>query len=229
MLAKILQQKIVSVDLQENFLRQLRDNAAQKGVEHLIETQRGDMLSLSDNASTVDLIWSEGAIYCAGFDAALTAWYPLLADKGLVACTELSWLTDNPSLEPTTFWQKNYSAMRSVAQNVFAAQQLGYACLGRFTLPESCWWKEYYSPWLLHIEQLKEDAENDDYLRSAITNALTEIDLFRQFHQEYGYEFYLLQKSEVKTQRVSNRIFVQLETKVVSQRMALPNRLLRGK
>jgi len=204
-LASTLKQKIVAVDLQEEFLSQLRNSAAQKGVTHLIETQCGDMASLHDEAGAVNLIWSEGAIYCVGFDAALAAWRSLLADAGLVACTELSWLMSNPSPEPAAFWQKEYPAMRSVAQNLMAVECLGYACLDHFSLPESCWWDEYYSPWLRNIERLKEDAEHDDFLRAAIANAVAEIDLFRRFSHEYGYEFYLLQKSNVIIQRAMHR------------------------
>ncbi len=201
-LANILKQKIVAVDLQEEFLNQLHNSAAQKGLTNLIETRRADMLSLAAEIGTVHLIWSEGAIYCVGFDTALTAWHSLLTADGLVACTELSWLHANPATEPKTFWQENYPAMRSVGQNLIAAEQLGFACLDYFTLPESCWWDEYYGPWLHHIEKLKAEVEQDTFLSAAIANAETEINLFRRFHHEYGYVFYLLQKSTVKIQRV---------------------------
>jgi SAM-dependent methyltransferase len=205
-LANILQQKIIAIDLQEDFLGELRNSAEQKGIAHLIETRCADMASLHDEAGVVDLIWSEGAIYCVGFDAALTAWHPSLSVGGLVACSELSWLTASPSSEPLAFWHENYSGMRSVAENLMAAEQLGFACLDHFTLPERCWWDEYYGPWLRQIEMLKDDAEHDDFLRAAIANAMTEIDLFRQFNHEYGYEFYLLQKSDFTIRRAMHKV-----------------------
>jgi hypothetical protein len=57
--ASPLQQKIVAVDLKEEFLSQLRSSAAQKGMTHLIETQCGTA-ALQDGSGAVNLIWSEG-------------------------------------------------------------------------------------------------------------------------------------------------------------------------
>jgi serine/threonine-protein kinase HipA len=194
-LARVLRQKIIAVDLQQEFLHQLSISAAEQGLDGLIATTCGDMLSLPDEAGTVNLIWSEGAIYCIGFDAGLKAWRTLLADDGLVACSELSWITAQPSVAPAAFWGQNYPAMRSVIQNIEAAERLGYQCLDHFTLPPSCWWDEYYNPWLQRLDKLSEEAVEDELMQQAIVNAREEISLFRQFHQEYGYEFYLLQKT----------------------------------
>jgi hypothetical protein len=95
--------------------------------------------------------------------------------------------------------------MRSIADNLQAAESLGYACLDYFSLPPSCWWDEYYTPWLRNIERLKEEANQDDYLRSAIADALDEIDLFRRFATEYGYVFYLLQNSKFAIAHIAAR------------------------
>ena len=194
-LARNLRQKIIAVDLQQEFLHQLSTSAAEQGLEGFIATRCGDMASLPDEAGTISLIWSEGAIYCIGFDAGLKAWHPLLTDDGLVACSELSWLTAQPSVAPATFWRKNYAGMRSVTQNIEAAEGLGYKCLAHFTLPLSCWWDEFYNPWLQKLDKLSKETDVDEFLHQAILNAREEINLFRQFHQEYGYEFYLLQKT----------------------------------
>jgi serine/threonine-protein kinase HipA len=194
-LARILRQKIIAVDLQQGFLQQLSTSAAEQGLSDFIATEYGDMVSLPDEAGTINLIWSEGAIYCIGFDVGLKAWCPLLADDGLVACSELSWLTAQPSVAPATFWLKNYPAMRSVTQNIAAAEGLGYKCLAHFTIPTSCWWDEYYDPWLRRLDKLSKETVGDEFVHQAIGNATEEINLFRQFHQEYGYEFYLLQKT----------------------------------
>jgi len=194
-LARILTQKIVAIDLEQEFLHQLSTSAAEQGLDGFIATRCGDMASLSDEAGTINLIWSEGAIFCIGFDAGLRAWHSLLAADGLVACSELSWLTAQPSAAPATFWRKNYPAMRSVTQNIAAAEGLGYKCLDHLTLSPSCWWDEYYNPWLEKLDKLSEESDSNEFMHLAIVYAREEIDLFRQFHQEYGYEFYLLQKT----------------------------------
>jgi serine/threonine-protein kinase HipA len=194
-LANKLQQKIIAVDLSEDFLRQLNDNTVKYGDVDLIETRCGDMMELSEHPETIDLIWTEGAIFIPGFDNALAHWRPMLKKKGLIACTELSWLTTERSNAATMFWKTNYPAMRSVKENIAAAEKLGYTCLNHFTLPESCWWNKYYHPLLQNIERLEEEAAKDEILSNAISNTKAEIELFRYHHHEYGYVFYLLQKS----------------------------------
>jgi len=195
-LAAALQQKIIAVDLEQPFLDQLQANAASKNLSHLIEVRRHDMLTLSDEDLSIDLIWAEGSIYCAGFDTALKTWRRRLRNNGMVACTELSWLTNNPADEAKEFWQVNYPQARSIAQNIAAAEESGFTCLEHFVLPESAWWDEYYNPTLANIERLTAEATEDKYLAVAIAEAQAEIDLYRNYSADYGYVFYLLKKSD---------------------------------
>lgn len=194
-LAGTLQQRVIAVDLQEEFLSQLRRNAAQMALTDLIETRCANMADLGDWDCRIDLIWSEGAIYCLGFDQALRNWQPLLIDNGIVVCSELSWLNNTPAEEAVAFWRKSYPAMRSVAENLCAAKELGYACLDHFTVPSDCWWNEYYEPLLDNVRGLSAEADEDEHLRAAIASALAETELYRKHYLDYGYEFYLLQKS----------------------------------
>ena len=43
---------------------------------------------------SLDLIWSEGAIYTLGFAAGLAAWRSFPKERAFLAVTELTWLTD---------------------------------------------------------------------------------------------------------------------------------------
>jgi serine/threonine-protein kinase HipA len=193
-LAKALQRKVVAVDLAESFLVQLKADAAEQGLSDLIEPRRGDMLALDDAPESINLIWAEGSIYIPGFDNALSIWRPLLVSSGLVACTELSWLTEHPSIDATRFWNDAYPAARSGTENIIAAERLGFACHHHFVLPTTCWWDEYYDPLLRNIERLTPEAHSDDALAQAIAQTTAEIDLFRRCHSEYGYVFYLFEK-----------------------------------
>jgi len=203
-LAAALKQKIIAVDLCEDFLSALQAAASAQGMGDLIEARCANMAKLDATPKSINLIWSEGAIYCIGFDNGLSLWRPLLAEDGLIACTELSWLTAQQSEESSQFWNAAYPGMRSISENLMAAESLGYACLDYFVLPESCWWDEYYGPLSHNIEQLKSEDKRDDYLCRAIENAATEIEMFRQYSNEYGYVFYLLQKSNVSIERAND-------------------------
>ncbi len=202
-LANQLQQKVISIDLSEAFVMEVGINAAARNLSHLIEPRCGDMTVLDAAPRSVDLIWAEGSIYCVGFDKALKTWRPYLADGGVVACSELSWLTATPAPEAAAFWKTAYPAARSVAENVIAAELLGYECLHTFVLPPSCWWDEYYTPLLANAKKLQLQAQENDFLAKAIANANAEIDLFRRCHNDYGYVFYLLRKSNISIQHAT--------------------------
>jgi SAM-dependent methyltransferase len=62
-LAQMLRVKIVAVDTHRPFLDQLRATARERGLEHLIETRCADMAAPGVPPGSVDLLWSEGAIY----------------------------------------------------------------------------------------------------------------------------------------------------------------------
>jgi serine/threonine-protein kinase HipA len=193
-LAQNLQTKIVAVDLVDSFLDLLLKSAAAKGLDHLVEIRRGSMTEISEPEASIDLIWSEGAAYCVGFDHALSIWHPFLKSSGVVSLTELSWLTDSPSKEAVGFWQDNYPAMRSKEKNLQAAEDMGYSCLQQFVLPSSCWWEEYYNPLMANIDRLAPLAGTDAVLTETIMRSKKEISLYERHAKDYGYVFYILQK-----------------------------------
>ena len=194
-LAQSLDAAILAIDLEETFLRILEQRARDLGLANKVVTKVGDMADLAEPKGSIDLIWSEGAVYCIGFDKALENWHPLLKSGGIIACTELSWLTECPSSEPALFWRNSYPCMRSTAANIHSAEKLGYVCINSFVLPASCWWDEYYSPMQRRIDSLCSEATHDHVLACAINEANKEISLYRIYSDQYGYVFYLLQKA----------------------------------
>src|ERR687897_1879588 len=84
-LAETLSTKVVAVDNHQPFLDQLQATAIERGLEHLIEPRCADMRTPGAPAGSVDLLWSEGAIYLLGFEPGLRLWPPLLAPGGCLA------------------------------------------------------------------------------------------------------------------------------------------------
>ena len=95
-LAAALRTKVIAIDIHQPFLDQLQATARERGLEQLIETRCADMAAPGVPSGSVDLLWSEGAIYLLGFGDGLRLWRPLLAAGGLVAVSECSWLDANP-------------------------------------------------------------------------------------------------------------------------------------
>ena len=189
-LARAIGAKVIAVDLDQRYLDQLSRSAAAEGLAHLIELRRADMGALDFPLGSVDLVWSEGAAYILGFEQSLRRWRPLLKPTGLVAASELSWLTDDPPEEAKAFWAAAYPGMATVEENRHRARSAGFDVLGSFALPESAWWDEYYGPLLERMERLRPNAGPS--LAAHIGQLEREIELFRRHYEAYGYVFYLL-------------------------------------
>ena len=189
-LAEVLRTKVVAVDLHQPFLDQLEVSAHARDLAHLVETRRADMGALDLPPASVDLLWSEGAIYILGFEDGLRLWRPWLTPGGLAAVTECSWLGATRSEEVTAFWREAYPAMGSVADNLARAGRAGFEVCDWFALPPSAWWDDYYTPLLQRIEDLAPAA--DPALAAIIAETEHEIDFYRRHHEVYGYVFYLM-------------------------------------
>jgi SAM-dependent methyltransferase len=189
-LAEVLQTKVIAVDRHRPFLDQLQATAERRGLGALIEVVCGDMAALELPAGSIDLLWSEGAIYLLGFEDGLRLWRPWLAPGGLAAVTECAWLEEMRPEEVTTFWREAYPAMGSVADNLARAERAGFEVYDWFTLPPSAWWDDYYTPLLRRIEELA--AAADSAQAAVIAETEQEIDFYRRHHEVYGYVFYLM-------------------------------------
>ena len=150
------------------------------------------MFSLPFLSERFDVIWAEGAIYITGFERGLEEWRRCLRPGGYVAATHLSWLTSEIPDEPREFWSRNYPAMRAVEENARIATRCGFELLECFTLPESAWWNEYYSPMESRLLSLREHYRGDDEALAVIESSSEQIDLYRRFARYYGYVFYVL-------------------------------------
>ena len=188
-LAETLRTRVLAVDLYPLYLEQLEREAHARNLSAFIEPRRADMGALDLPAGSVDLLWSEGAIYHLGFGPGLHRWRPLLAPSGLAAVTECSWLTGDRPAEAVRFWNEAYPIMGTVPENRATAEREGYEVLDTFTLPASAWW-DYYTPLLQRVERMRPTA--DASLREVIQETEREIALYRDHGHSYGYVFYLL-------------------------------------
>lgn len=190
-LAEALGAPITAVDLHQPFLDALAERAAARGLAHLVRTRRADFGALDEAPGSVDLIWSEGAIYHLGWAEGLRRWRPLLRPGGRIAATELSWLGEARPPEAAAFWAAAYPTMGTVASNTAAAEAAGFAVIDTFALPAAAWWN-YYGPLRARAEALREAAASDPDLAGAIAETEREIGLFERDPGSYGYVFYLL-------------------------------------
>ena len=193
-LARCLAGNIVAVDNHQPYLDVLASNAKAEHFESRVETLNASMDALPFDDGTFDLIWSEGAIYCMGFEQGLNLWRRLLTANGIVVVSELTWLSSNLPEEARRFWKRNYPAMESLEGNTKLVAGSGYELLATYLLPSKAWFRDYYDPLERRIDLLSEKYGRDAALLAELNAAREEIDLFRRYHNVYGYVFYAMQR-----------------------------------
>jgi cyclopropane fatty-acyl-phospholipid synthase-like methyltransferase len=192
-LARALGTRIVAIDGHRPFLDQLDRRAAAAGLGHLVETRCADFGALDEPPGSVDLIWSEGAIFCLGFAAGIRTWRPLLHAGGLMVLTEMAWLVDDPPAEARAYFAAEYPALTTVAANVALARDAGMEVLDTFTLPAEAWWT-YYDSIARRVAELRPQAAGNPALRQMLEMNEVEIEMYRRHGASYGYECFLLRR-----------------------------------
>lgn len=188
-LAERLGGPVLALDSAPGLLARLRQQAAARGLLARIEAVVADMANPPVREASLDLLWSEGAAYLVGFDAALARWRPLLRPTGFAVVSECSWLVPNPGLRSRTFWYAAYPAMRTVLENIERAEGAGYELLATHILPPDRW-TEYAAS----LEQgLADAAARGEAMDPEFARSLArEIALFRDTEEEFSYVFYIL-------------------------------------
>lgn len=193
-LARFYDGVVTAVDIHEPFLARLREAAAKAGLSDRVDPQNASMDSLGFPPESFDLIWAEGSVYIVGFSQALRLWRPLLRSRGLMAVSELTWLTGDPPAAPRDYWSREYAAIGSVPENVQRAEAEGYEVLDTFPVPPKDWWREYLGPLERRIHRLRPQAGEDAALARVLDDTEQEIDICRSWGDSFGYVFYLMRK-----------------------------------
>jgi ubiquinone/menaquinone biosynthesis C-methylase UbiE len=191
-LVRLTNGTIVAVDNYQPLLETLRQKATALGVSQRITIMNADMGNLQLPDQQFDIIWSEGAIFVIGFDKGLQEWKRLLKPGGYIAVTEAAWLKPDPPAVLFEFWNREYPAIRSIDQNLRATAEAGYSIVGHFTLPDSSWWDQYYTPLEANVRTMRSKYAGNEEALSVIEAAQLEIDLHRKYSAYYGYVFFVM-------------------------------------
>lgn len=191
-LARLSDGPVTAVDIHEPFLRHLEGRMIREGLGGRITPVCQSMTELDFPPGSFDLIWSEGAVYIAGFENALREWKPFLARPGFFVCTHLSWLKPDPPANLRSFFEAECSVV-TVSENLTLAEQAGYRCLDHFLLDPQAWWDNYYLPMSAHFPAFLSQQRSSPGAKELVTELQQEIDLYRKYSDYYGYLFYILE------------------------------------
>lgn len=194
-LARELDAHVVAVDLIPGFLEQLLADAQRRGLGARITTLAAAMDELPFEESAFDAIWSEGAIYIAGFEAGVRSWRRFLKPGGVLAVSELTWLTGDRPAELDRHWTAEYPEVGTASAKLAVLEANGYSPIGYFVLPQHCWLDHYYRPLQARFDAFLERHGHSDAAHQIVDAEQREIELYERYAEYVGYGYYVARRT----------------------------------
>jgi cyclopropane fatty-acyl-phospholipid synthase-like methyltransferase len=194
-LAGELDAHITAVDFVPDFLEVLERAAAKAGVADRITTLAQSMDALPFQEGELDALWSEGAIYNMGFEAGLVAWRPFLKAGGILAVSELTWLTSDRPADLQAHWDGEYPEVDTASAKMALLEKHGFSPMGYFVLPEHCWLDNYYRPMQRRFSGFLEAHGHSAAAKAIVAAEEVEIALYEQHRTFVSYGYYVARKS----------------------------------
>ncbi len=185
---------ITGIDLFPGFIEVFNSNARQLQLSQRVKGVVGSMDNLDYADESIDLIWSEGAIYNIGFERGMKEWNRLLRKGGYIAVTEASWFSGSRPEEIYNFWQAAYPLIDTIPNNLSVMQSAGYVPVAAFILPEYCWTEQFYDLQVKAQELFLLKHPNNPAASSLVENERYEAKLYQKYKEFYGYVFYIGKK-----------------------------------
>mgnify|MGYP000112672548 CR=1 FL=1 len=183
--------KIIKSDLE----KKLGKEELEKAIKNIYNR---DYIKKNNNLpfekESLDLIWSEGAIYNIGFERGLNEWRKYLKTGGYVAVSESSWFTEERPAEIHDFWMSVYEEIDTIPNKVAQIQKAGYIPVATFILPEYCWTENYFTPLVKAREIFSRKYAGNKTVEELISFQHHEAELYRKYKEFYGYVFYIAKK-----------------------------------
>jgi len=193
-LARDLDAEVAAVDFLPGFLEKLKSRAARAGLADRITTHAASMDDLPFSDDSLDAIWSEGAIYNIGFETGVRQWRQFIKPGGILAVSELTWITSTRPKELEDHWYAQYPEVATASAKIAVLERNGYAPIGYFVLPETCWLDAYYRPLEQRLQGFLEDHGSSEAAGAIVESEQTEIGLYERYRDYVSYGYYIARK-----------------------------------
>jgi ubiquinone/menaquinone biosynthesis C-methylase UbiE len=194
-LAREFDAEITAVDLLPAFLDVLQKRAKREGLAGRITPLAASMEALPFEDASLDAIWSEGAIYSMGFANGIKTWRRFLKPGGILAVSELTWLTGERPKELELHWKQEYSEVDTASAKMKLLEESGYAPLGYFPLSEHSWLDNYYRPLQGRFDGFLSRQNNSEAARAIVEAEEKEIALYERYSAYFSYGYYVAERT----------------------------------
>lgn len=193
-LAELTAGNIVALDSHAPSIERLQETVKERGLTERIHPMVGDMANPGLPPASLDLIWSEGALYNIGLENALSVCHELLRVGGYLAFTEAVWQSDHPPPEVRKMFDLDYPTMGRVSDAVAAIGRCGFSLIDHFTLPDEAWWDDFYTPMETRIAELRRKYQDDREAAAVLDQLADEPEIHRRYNEHYAYEFFVARR-----------------------------------
>lgn len=194
-LARELYAAVTAVDFLPDFLHQLEIAAERENLGGRIQTRVASMEALPFEEQSFDAIWSEGAIYNMGFAKGIKAWHGFLKPGGILAVSELTWLTRHRPEALEQYWMQEYPEVDTASAKMAILEQNGFSPVGYFPLGKHCWLDNYYRPMQARFaEFLSRNGGNSEAAAAIVAAEENEIALYERNAAYVSYGYYIARR-----------------------------------
>jgi cyclopropane fatty-acyl-phospholipid synthase-like methyltransferase len=193
-LARELDAVVTAVDFAAAFLQRLDAAAARAGLGDRIETRLASMQALPFDEQSLDAIWSEGAIYNMGFADGIRAWRRFLKPGGVLAVSELTWLTHERPEELNRYWTREYPEVATASAKMAILEQNGFTPVGYFSLAPHCWLDNYYRPLQRRFAAFLARHGHAEAAAKVVAAEQNEIELYERHSDYFSYGYYIARR-----------------------------------
>ncbi|MCY4101386.1 MAG: class I SAM-dependent methyltransferase, partial [Rhodobacteraceae bacterium] len=190
---KSLDAEILAIDLSTIFLQILEEKAQLQGLSEQISTRSCSMDDLPFAEDSFDVVWAEGSIYNMGFSNGVEYLKRFLKPGGIMAVSEVIWLTKDRPIEIDDFWQNEYPEIATPSRKIEILEKQGFVLKGYFPFPKSAWWDNYYQPLQDRFDGFL-SRHKSEAARQLIEVVNMEMELYEKYCGYYSYSFFVVQK-----------------------------------
>lgn len=183
---------IVGIDVDNYQIDIFKKRMVDNNLNDRVQIEKSSMTRLPFQNHSVDMIWAEGSIYIMGFQNGLRLWKKYLKENGIIACSEVSWLSE-PSVENYTYWNERYRQIDFIENKLDIIKKSGYKLINYFTVPQTDWIENFYEPLEKNLKTLEMKYPDDNEAKKVIDTLRYEMYLYSKYENQYGYVFYIMQ------------------------------------
>ena len=194
-LARELDASVTAVDFLPDFLHELDIAAERESLGARIETLAVSMEALPFEERSLDAIWSEGAVYNMGFASGIQAWRRFLRPDGILAVSELTWLTQERPAELEQHWMQEYPEVDTASAKMAILEENGFSPVGYFPLPTRCWLDNYYRPMQARFGEFLSRHGNSEAAAAVVAAEENEIALYERNSAFVSYGYYVARRT----------------------------------